>query len=277
MLKPADMPTTRLAILIDCDNARSSAIGRTIAEAAKYGTITVRRGYGDWTTPEMAGWKNECQANAVQPIQQFRYTTGKNATDSALIIDAMDLLHSGRVEGFCIVSSDSDFTRLATRIREQGMFVMGVGKSQTPKPFVNACAVFVPEENLVQNRMQGTDVRRPQEGGETTRIVKKTGKSDGDLSTLPKWARIVKEAIDSLDEADGSDSDGWVFLTDVGSYIRKIRPDFDTRTYGRRNLSKLLNTRPDLFSAKNEGSSNIAIRMADSLSATRSGGAPGKP
>ena len=276
MLKPTDISTTRLAVLIDCDNARPSAIGRVIAEAAKYGAITVRRGYGDWTTPQMAGWKNECQANAVQPIQQFRYTTGKNATDSALIIDAMDLLHSGCVEGFCIVSSDSDFTRLAMRIREQGMSVIGVGMSQTPKPFVNACTVFVPEENLVQDRMQEADVRRQQRGGETTRIVKKTGKSDGDSSEVPEWARIVKRAIELLDEAGQSNGEGWVFLIDVGNYIRKIQPDFDTRTYGRKNLSKLLKTRSDLFSTKNEGTTDIAIRMADSLPATHSGSAPGK-
>ena len=132
-----------LAMLIDGDNAQPSLIEHVLAEAAKYGVVTTRRIYGDWTEPQMSGWKDSLHSLAVQPVQQFRYTVGKNATDSALIIEAMDLLHSGSVGGFCIVSSDSDYTRLATRIRESGMFVMGVGRSNTPKSFVNACEVFV--------------------------------------------------------------------------------------------------------------------------------------
>ena len=267
VLSPADIPTRRLAVLVDCDNAQPSAIGRVLAEAAKYGTTTVRRGYGDWTTPQMAGWKGECHLNAIQPVQQFRYTTGKNATDSALIIDAMDILHGERVEGFCIVSSDSDYTRLATRIREQGMFVMGVGKSQTPKPFVNACSVFAFEENLVQDRVQDADIRRPREGREIRQIDKKTGESGGDVSVRPEWDRIVKKAIEALDESGKSGGDGWVFLTQVGDHIGKIWPDFDTRSYGAKNLSTLVKTRADLFSTKgwkSGGPSNIEIKIADS-------------
>ena len=137
-----------IAMLIDGDNAQPSLIEHVLAETTKYGVVTTRRVYGDWTTPNMSGWKDSLHSYAVQPMQQFRYTVGKNATDSALIIDAMDLLHGGTVGGFCIVSSDSDYTRLATRIREQDPFVMGVGRANTPKSFVNACEVFVYTENL---------------------------------------------------------------------------------------------------------------------------------
>ena len=140
--------TRLIAMLVDGDNAQPSLIEHVLAEVAKYGVVTTRRIYGDWTTPQMSGWKDYLHTCAVQPMQQFRYTVGKNATDSALIIDAMDLLHAGAVGGFCIVSSDSDYTRLATRMREGGLFVMGVGRSSTPRAFVNACEVFVYTENL---------------------------------------------------------------------------------------------------------------------------------
>ena len=138
----------KVALLIDGDNAQPSLIGKILAEVGKYGSITIRRIYGDWTTANMRGWNDTLNNNAIQPIQQFHYTTGKNATDSSLIIDAMDVLHGHLVEGFCIVSSDSDYTRLATRIREMGVFVMGIGKRTTPKAFVNACNVFIYTENL---------------------------------------------------------------------------------------------------------------------------------
>ena len=138
----------RIAMLIDGDNAQASLISNMLAETSKYGNVIIRRIYGDWTTANMNGWKEMLQTHAIQPIQQFRYTIGKNATDSAMIIDAMDILYEDRVEGFCLVSSDSDYTRLATRIREKGIFVMGVGKKMTPRAFVNACDVFVFTENL---------------------------------------------------------------------------------------------------------------------------------
>ena len=142
----------RLAVLIDGDNAQPSLIKKILSEASKYGTVTVKRNYGDWTTTNMNGWKDTLNTYAVQPIQQFRYTIGKNATDSAMIIDAMDLLYSGTVDAFCLVSSDSDYTRLATRIREKGFFVMGIGQKKTPRPFVNACDVFVYTENLMPKK-----------------------------------------------------------------------------------------------------------------------------
>ena len=282
MLKPANMSARRLAVLIDCDNARAPAFGRVIEEAGQYGTITVRRGYGDWTTPQMTGWKLECQAYSVQPVQQFRYTTGKNATDSALIIDAMDLLHGGRVNGFCIVSSDSDFTRLAIRIREEGMFVMGVGESHTPQSFVQACVVFVQTDDRVQGSNLGADAQRRQQKSETTRIVEETDiqgekaiGGSGGCFAYPQWIRVVEEAVGALTKAGAGDSKGWILLTRVGSYIHEKHSDFNTRKYGMKNLSTLVKTRPDLFSTKG-GASNIWIRMAVPFSATHPGPAPGK-
>ena len=179
--------------MIDGDNAQAALIGQVLTETAKYGIVTTRRIYGDWTTPEMSKWKETLNAHAVQPVQQFRYTTGKNATDSTLIIEAMDLLHSGTVNGFCIVSSDSDYTRLATRIREQGLFVMGIGQATTPKSLVNACEVFVYTKNLIppekpKARVQRAaagggapdDEERPDNGGRRRRLGPDYCPSDGD-------------------------------------------------------------------------------------------------
>ncbi len=149
-LKP--LARDKIAVLIDGDNAQAGLLSKMLVEAGRYGQVTVRRIYGDWTTTSMNSWKDTLNFHAFQPIQQFRYTIGKNATDSAMIIDAMDILHSGVVDGFCLVSSDSDYTRLATRIRETGIFVMGIGEKKTPKPFVNACDVFVYTENLVTEK-----------------------------------------------------------------------------------------------------------------------------
>ena len=161
----------KIAILIDGDNAQANLLPQTLVEAGKYGLVTVRRIYGDWTTSSMNSWKDVLNFHAVQPIQQFRYTIGKNATDSAMIIDAMDLLHSGVVDGFCLVSSDSDYTRLATRIRESGVFVMGIGEKKTPKPFVNACDVFVYTSNLVtehKSTAHSTNETKPTPKKDTT-------------------------------------------------------------------------------------------------------------
>src|SRR5512143_3085813 len=149
----------KIAVLIDGDNAQSSLLPQMLVEAGRHGQVTVRRIYGDWTTNSMNSWKETLNFHAFQPIQQFRYTVGKNATDSAMIIDAMDILHSGVVDGFCLVSSDSDYTRLATRIRETGIFVMGIGEKKTPKAFVNACDLFVYTENLVEEK-KSTQLKR---------------------------------------------------------------------------------------------------------------------
>ena len=215
-------------MMVDGDNAQPSLLEHVLAETAKYGIVTTRRIYGDWTGPQMSGWKDSLHTHAVQPMQQFRYTVGKNSTDSALIIDAMDLLHDGSVEGFCIVSSDSDYTRLATRIREQGLFVMGVGRSDTPKSFVNACEVFVYTENLSPE---------PESEGR----VAKVASSD--------WTRMAERAIEMSVQ-----DDGWAFLSAVGIRLRQLDPAFDPRTYGYKQLSLLIKSRPNLFEIRESGS-----------------------
>ena len=207
--------------MIDGDNAQPSLIEHVLAETAKYGVVTTRRIYGDWTTPQMSGWKDSLHSYAIQPAQQFRFTLRKNATDSALIIEAMDLLHAGTVSGFCIVSSDSDYTRLATRIREQGLFVMGVGRSDTPKSFVNACEVFVYTENL-----------SPHEECEAQ--AAELVSSD--------WIETVVRAIEMATQ-----DDGWAFLGAVGNALRQLDPAFDARTYGHKQLSLLIKSRADLI------------------------------
>ena len=228
-----DRETRLLAMLIDGDNAQPKLLEHVLAEITKYGLVTTRRIYGDWTETQMSGWKNSLHSLAVQPVQQFRYIKGKNATDSALIIDAMDLLHSGSVAGFCIVSSDSDYTRLATRIRESGMFVMGVGRSITPKSFVNACEVFVYTENLSPQKDKD---RRVKEKSDT------------------EWTKLVKQAIGMA-----SQDDGWALLANVGSNLQKLNPAFDSRTYGHSQLSQLVKSRQNLFEIK--GKSPVRVRV----------------
>lgn len=210
----------RLAVLIDADNAQAPVIAELLAEAAQYGTATVKRAYGDWTTPQLSGWKAVLHVHAIQPVQQFSYTTGKNATDSALIIDAMDLLHGGRVDGFCLVSSDSDFTRLATRIRESGLAVYGFGEKKTPKPFVAACDKFIYTEIL----------RQP---GSTTAPVEAA--AQGPLRPF------LSAAVSAVTEEDG-----WAPLGMVGSLLLKNDPSFDARNFGFRKLSELARAQPYL-------------------------------
>jgi len=212
----------RVAILIDGDNAQASLIEQILVEAGKYGNATIRRVYGDWTTPNMNSWKDILNIHAFQPIQQFRYSVGKNATDSAMIIDAMDILHSDQVEGFCLVSSDSDYTRLATRIRESGLLVVGIGKKNTPRAFVSACNVFIYTENLS---------RKSRGNGDTGR--KKANHMD------PQERELIDMVSQAMDMA-GSDDDGWTRLSEVGTALRRIDPGFDPRTYGHRQLSYLV-------------------------------------
>jgi hypothetical protein len=229
----------RMALLIDGDNAQPSLIGKILTEAGKYGSITIRRIYGDWTTSNMGGWKSTLNNHAIQPIQQFRYTIGKNATDSAMIIDAMDILHSQHVDGFCIVSSDSDYTRLATRIREMAIFVMGIGKQKTPKAFVNACNVFIYTENLVPRETQHGGRRdnrksEPREKGEKGEKVEK----EKDLDPVP----LIKGAYEMAVQEDG-----WANLASMGFYLRQLDPSFDPRTYGYKQLSQLIRAYTNLF------------------------------
>lgn len=214
--------TTKLAVLIDADNARPAIVEGLLAEIAKYGTAHVKRIYGDWTKPDLNGWKEVLLRHSIQPIQQFRYTVGKNATDSAMIIDAMDLLYAERFDGFCIVSSDSDFTRLASRIRESGRIVYGFGERKTPEPFRTACDKFIYTEVLAGSTAATTEAAPKQRSAKELR---------GDTHLL----NLLRGAIEAA-----SDDTGWAGLGAIGSIINKQSPDFDSRNYGYAKLSGLI-------------------------------------
>lgn len=216
------MKENKLAVLIDADNVPYSHVKEMLEEIAKNGTPTIKRIYADWTKPNASGWKKVLLENAITPIQQYNYTTGKNSSDSAMIIDAMDILYSEKVNGFCIVSSDSDFTRLATRLREAGMIVIGFGEKKTPQPFITACDRFIYLE-ILQN-------------GETkekakTKHKKESASNPVDQETL----RIIMKSVDDL-----ADESGWAFLGSLGNYILKKKPDFDPRNYGYQKLFPLI-------------------------------------
>jgi len=215
--------TAKLAVLIDADNAQPSIIDALLAEIAKYGTASVKRIYGDWTSPQLKGWKEVLLTLSIQPIQQFGYTSGKNATDSAMIIDAMDLLYTGNFDGFCIVSSDSDFTKLAARIRESGLTVYGFGEKKTPTPFVSACDKFIYTEVL----------RAEEESGGESGPIKRLSSSE--LKRERKLIRLLGDAVEAA-----SDETGWAHLGNVGSIIAKQSPEFDPRNYGYKKLGELI-------------------------------------
>jgi uncharacterized LabA/DUF88 family protein len=229
-----DMPTentARLAVLIDADNAQPALTEGLLAEVAKYGTAHVKRAYGDWTGPNLRGWKDQLLAQSIQPIQQFAYTRGKNATDAAMVIDAMDLLYSGRFDGFCIVSSDSDFTRLAQRLRESGQTVYGFGEHKTPKSFVAACDKFIYVENLRFADDSADD--EPDAAGAVAparRAPARAAQLKGDAALVT----LLRNAVEAA-----SDDDGWAPLSGVGNIITNQRPDFDSRSYGYGKLSDL--------------------------------------
>jgi len=244
----------RIAMLIDGDNAQPSLISNMLAEASKYGVVIIRRIYGDWTTANMNGWKDTLQTYAIQPIQQFRYTIGKNATDSAMIIDAMDILYQGGVDGFCLVSSDSDYTRLGTRIREKGFFVMGIGKKNTPRAFVNACEVFVFAENLqVETAPPRRQVSTKKTNGGSAPVVEQPSPE-----ALPLLMRAFDLAVQD---------DGWAFLGVMGTHIRQLDPSFDPRTYGYRQLSALIKAYSKVFEVKTgkkgDGTFNVYVRLKE--------------
>jgi len=229
----------KIAVLIDGDNAQSSLLPQMLVEAGRHGQVTVRRIYGDWTTNSMNSWKDILNFHAFQPIQQFRYTVGKNATDSAMIIDAMDILHSGVVDGFCLVSSDSDYTRLATRIRETGIFVMGIGEKKTPKAFVNACDLFVYTENLVEEKKVQQQKR--------TQTPKTRKTKEEEEKEEPDPMRVLSQAFEM---AVGQD--GWARLDVMGNAIYQVDPGFDPRTYGHKQLSRMLNKLKDKFEMRTQ-------------------------
>ena len=222
----------RLAVLIDADNVPYSNVKGVMEEIAKYGTPTFKRIYGDWTKPTVSGWKNVLLENAITPIQQYSYTSGKNSSDSALIIDAMDILYSGKVDGFCIISSDSDFTRLATRLREAGMKVFGIGQKKTPNPFIVACDKFIYMEIIPVF-----------ESGETETPITKTSKPAPKVAAVDK---VNKETIKLIAATinDLADENGWAFLGDVGNLMLKKQPNFDPRNYGFLKLTPLIKSIP---------------------------------
>ena len=221
----------RLAVLIDADNAQPSIIEGLLAEVAKYGTAHVKRAYGDWTRSNLSGWKEQLLAQSIQPIQQFAYTRGKNATDAALVIDAMDLLYSGRFDGFCLVSSDSDFTRLASRLRESGLTVYGFGERKTPKPFVAACDKFIYTENLGFEDVGDGDGDAAVGSGAKQVKRATSAQLKGDASLM----NMLRNAVEAA-----SEDDGWARLSAVGEILTKQRPDFDSRSYGYAKLSDLI-------------------------------------
>jgi uncharacterized LabA/DUF88 family protein len=217
----------RLAVLIDADNVPYSNVKGMMEEIAKYGTPTFKRIYGDWTKPTITGWKSVLLQNAITPIQQYSYTVGKNATDSAMIIDAMDILYTGRVDGFCIVSSDSDFTRLATRLREAGMVVIGIGERKTPEPFITACDKFIYIEILA------SDDNAPEPKSRKPRKSASSSSAPSSSSQQPdrRTINLVRSSINDL-----ADESGWAFLGEVGTLILKKQPNFDPRNYGFKKL-----------------------------------------
>jgi hypothetical protein len=233
---------TPVAFLVDGDNASARLIKEMLAEASKYGVVIIRRVYGDWTSTQLASWKGILQEHAIHPVQQFANVSGKNATDSAMIIDAMDILHSGLVKGFCLVSSDSDYTRLATRIREAGLFVIGMGRSETPEAFQRACHIFVSIENLVPTSLP------PSESVVTERTAQVRAPIVTPVAPLPRLPPsealdFLKRAFDSIDPGDGL-----VHLANLGSTLYRLDPAFDPRTYGKAKLADLIQAFPDIFS-----------------------------
>ena len=225
----------KFAVLIDGDNAQATLLTQILAEVSKAGLITIKRIYGDWTTTNMNQWKESLHKHAIQPMQQFRYTAGKNATDSAMIIDAMDLLHSNDVQGFCIVSSDSDYTRLATRIREKGLFVIGVGEKKTPGSFVNACNQFIYCENLAFTGEPKKKMMRRKE-------AEKGQETSGPLPLLIQGFEMAAK------------EEEWTYLATMGTSLRQLDPAFDSRTYGHQKLQSLLKDYPATFVLKRDTS-----------------------
>jgi hypothetical protein len=241
----------RLAVLIDADNIPFSNVTGMLEEIAKYGTPTFKRIYGDWTRPTISGWKQVLLENAITPVQQYSYTKGKNSTDSAMIIDAMDILYSGKVDGFCIVSSDSDFTRLATRLREAGMKVIGIGERKTPSPFIVACDKFIYLEII--NAPAAAREPAPLQGRKSKPSAdKKTGPENDQQNQIKKAKRLIAASITDL-----ADENGWAYLGDVGNLILKKQPDFDPRNFGFAKLTPLIRSFDFEIDERESGQNNI--------------------
>lgn len=236
----SEEPTARLAVLIDADNAQAAVIESILAEIARFGEATVKRIYGDFTAPASASWKKVLQKNAIKPVQQFAYTTGKNATDSSLIIDAMDLLYTRKFDGFCLITSDSDFTGLAMRLREEGLTVFGFGEGKTPDAFRSACHRFILTEVLRNSQIEITQVDTG------TKVLAEVNTDIPAKQENPPVASLPTMFLLTALEQSCDDS-GWSHLGTFGSYLTKIKPDFDARAYGYKKLSELVKSRADLF------------------------------
>ena len=249
----------RLAVLIDADNASRTAMKDVMAEVAVYGTPTIKRIYGDWTSPNMASWKSILLECALTPIQQYGYTTGKNSTDSAMIIDAMDILYSGTCDGFVLVSSDSDFTRLATRLREAGMKVYGMGEKKTPKPFIVACDKFVYIEVIRAAAKQAAEAAKRKEEAQAKKSAKKENKK-AQAASSPAPEEIVELIAESVE--DLCEEDGLAHMGKLGNLLLKKQPDFDPRNYGFSKLSKLIRAL-DRFQIVPQGEENVEYYVRD--------------
>jgi hypothetical protein len=243
----------RLAVLIDADNIPYINVKGMLEEIAKYGTPTFKRIYGDWTKPTVAGWKSVLLENAITPVQQYSYTRGKNSTDSAMIIDAMDILYSGKVDGFCLVSSDSDFTRLATRLREAGMKVIGIGEKKTPQAFIVACDKFIYLEIInasVTSTDTVTDIKKRGKPG----VSKRNTEENDPQNASRRVKRLIANSITDL-----ADDNGWAYLGDVGNLILRKQPDFDPRNYGFTKLTPLIRSLEFEIDERDSGRDNIKL------------------
>ena len=271
----ADDSQRRLAVLIDADNAPASMIEGLLSEVAKYGVASVKRIYGDFTSTRQTQWKQALLKFSISPVQQFAYTSGKNATDSSLIIDAMDLMYTGRFDGMCLVSSDSDFTRLAQRLREEGLTVYGFGERKTPDAFVQACDKFIYTEVLradvaaTESRPRARNAKKRKAADSGSAKAQDSPPTSSNVeppsakpAALPMPLALLRRAIE-----DASDEQGWAHLGTVGSYLTKIRPDFDPRLYGQRKLSDLFKRDTRHFAIEERagagGSKTIYVRALD--------------
>ena len=251
-------PDLRLAVLIDADNVPYANVKAMLAEIARYGTPTIKRIYGDWTQPTLSGWKKVLLENAVTPIQQYSYTTGKNSTDSAMIIDAMDILYTNRVDGFCLVSSDCDFTRLATRLREAGKLVIGIGEQKTPTPFISACDRFIYLEILSDDKKKK---QRSMKARGSQPALEEPGIGMPAAAVRQKGNRLPQEVSEMIIVSvnDLADENGWAFLGDVGNLLLKRQPSFDSRNYGYQKLSQLIQAM-DRFEIEPRDTANAHVK-----------------
>lgn len=256
-----DNKELKLAVLIDADNVPYSNVKGMMEEITKFGTPTTKRIYADWTRPNANGWKGVLLEHAITPIQQYSYTSGKNSSDSALIIDAMDLLYSGKLDGFCIVSSDSDFTRLAIRLRESGMKVIGIGEQKTPKPFISACDRFIFIE-VLDGAIKKKAIKTTVATAEIKKLAEKEIAKIVEKPTQKPLNKIDEDIIELIEATieDIADDDGWAFLGDVGNLIVKKKPEFDSRNYGFVKLTPMLKSLTDILEIHERESDKKGIK-----------------